>query len=108
MFKRGVPDGRYYGGIKILGNFEVRTVLVKFHIKKHRFKLGLAAFFDTGRVWTDWHKHPALDGDGVGLKFGTGGGLRAQWGETFLARIDFAYSPDALPVGIYFSVGHMF
>ena len=105
---RGVPDGRYHGGIKILGNFEVRTVLIRFKLKSHRFKLGLAAFFDTGRVWTGWKSYPQLDGTGMGMKFGTGGGLRAQWGETFMARIDIAWSPDANPIGGYFAVGHMF
>jgi hypothetical protein len=37
-----------------------------------------------------------------------GGGLRLQWGETFLLRGDVAWSPDARPVGIYVDVNHVF
>ena len=71
--------------------------------------LALAAFFDCGRVWTELGRaHPELDGTGVGLKYGIGGGLRLQEGKTFVVRADLAWSPDATPIGAYFAAGQIF
>ena len=103
---RGVPAQRYHGKCKVLGNVELRSKLWWFEIGEQRMNLGAVGFFDTGRVWTDFEPHPELDGDGVGLKYGTGGGIRFQWGETFLARIDAAWSPDG--VGFYVEAYHIF
>ena len=52
--------------------------------------------------------NPALDGTGLGLKYGLGGGLRLQEGQTFIVRGDVAWSPDARPVGAYFAAGEVF
>jgi len=106
---RGVPAQRYYGKVKLFGNFEARTELFPFHLGKKQFVLGTAAFFDAGRVWTELGtSHPDLDGSGLGLKYGVGGGLRLQQGQTFVVRIDVAWSPDARPVGAYFAAGQIF
>jgi len=106
---RGVPAGRYYGGVKLFGNIEARSDLFGFHLRGKAMKLGVAAFFDGGRTWTElFHAHPDLDGTGIGLKYGVGGGLRLQQGQTFVVRADVAYSPDASPVGAYFTAGQMF
>jgi len=71
--------------------------------------LGLAAFLDGGRSWTELGRaHPELDGTGLGLKYGVGGGLRLQEGRTFLLRLDLAWSPDARPLGAYFAAGQIF
>jgi hypothetical protein len=105
---RGVPVGRYHGRIKLLGNFELRARVWPFRLFGQRFDLGGLVFFDTGRIWADYRQLSHLDGDGAGLKLGLGGGLRLQWGETFLIRADVAWSPDADPVGIYFDIGHVF
>jgi len=105
---RGVPLQRYHGKIKLLGNLELRARLLPFSIRGQRFSLGAVAFVDSGRVWTDFVAMPRFDGEGVGLKLGLGGGLRLQWGETFLIRADVAWSPDADPVGFYVDVGHVF
>jgi hypothetical protein len=71
--------------------------------------LGVAAFVDSGRTWTELGRsNPALDGTGLGLKVGLGGGLRLQQGRTMLLRFDVAWSPDADPVGAYFSAGQIF
>jgi hypothetical protein len=60
-------------------------------------------------VWTELgQSHPDLDGSGLGLKYGTGGGLRLRQGKTFVLRADLAWSPDATPVGGYFTMGEMF
>lgn len=79
-------------------------------MRKSQYQLGLAGFFDGGRVWADWRSAPELDGTGWGLKYGTGGGLRLQKGSTFVLRADLAWSPDARGVGVggYFLAGHLF
>ena len=44
----------------------------------------------------------------MGLHYGAGGGLRLQSGSAFVLRADVAWSPDASPIGGYFSSGQMF
>ena len=105
---RGVPGQRYYGKIKIFGNFEVRSQIVGFTLWKKQMTLGAAVFYDAGRAWTDWASHPELDGTGWGIKYGVGGGLRLQQGKTFVVRADLAWSPDARPVGGYVGAGQTF
>jgi outer membrane protein assembly factor BamA len=105
---RGVPLHRYHGKVKLLANIELRSKLLPFTVYGQRFNLGAMVFCDTGRVWADLDPSEELDGTGVGLKVGLGGGLRLQWGETFLLRGDVAWSPDARPVGIYVDVNHVF
>lgn len=105
---RGVPGQRYYGKIKVFSNIEVRGQLVQFTVLKKQLTFGAALFYDLGRTWLDWGSHPELDGQGWGLKYGTGGGLRLQQGKTFVVRADLAWSPDARPLGGYVGAGHMF
>jgi outer membrane protein assembly factor BamA len=106
---RGVPAQRYYGKVKILQNLEVRSDVWDFRIRGKDYVLATAAFFDAGRVWTELgRRHPDLDGRGIGLKYGVGGGLRLQQGKTFVVRLDVAWSPDADPVGAYFAAGQIF
>ena len=68
--------------------------------------LGTIAFIDAGRVWAEVASRPGLDGEGLGLKYGVGGGLRLQWGETFIVRADTGWSPDGL--GIFININHIF
>jgi hypothetical protein len=105
---RGVPGQRYYGKIKAFGNLEAQSPVWSFRLKGKQFVLSTAAFFDGGRVWTDFGRHPELDGTGIGLKEGIGAGLRLQEGSTFTVRADVAWSPDAQPIGAYFNAGQMF
>jgi len=111
---RGVPVGRYLGPIKAIGNVELRAMLVKFTVLGQHFALGGDAFFDTGRVWSDYTFHSPLDGKGSGLKYGVGGGIYVLWGQAAMLRIEAGYSPDAvsenpsLPLGIYVNDGVMF
>jgi Omp85 superfamily domain len=112
---RGVPSGRYLGRIKALGNVELRSLPIGFHLFKQSFRLGGDVFFDTGRTWIDYtFKSPLDNTGGLGLKYGTGGGLYALWGQAALFRIEVAYSPDQVaenpgfPVGIYVEEGTMF
>jgi hypothetical protein len=105
---RGVPAQRYYGRIKALANVELRSELFSAHIFGDERRFGLVGFTDFGRVWADYHERPELDGTGLDLKYGVGGGLRMASGETFVLRLDVAWSPDANPVGGYLLAGHIF
>jgi outer membrane protein assembly factor BamA len=105
---RGVPAGRYYGKIKVLGSVEPRLDVAKFNFLSKAWGLAVAAFFDAGRVWADWTRQPQLDGTGVGLKWGTGVGVRLQQGLAFVVRADLAWSPDARPIAGYFAAGETF
>lgn len=104
---RGVPLQRYHGKIKVMGNLEVRTTLIR--VKRflgRSASLGLLGFVDVGRVWADWTPQPGLDGADLGLALGLGGGLRIRWGGAFMVRADVGVSPDG--VGVYFDVNHIF
>lgn len=103
---RGLPIARYAGNIKVFGNAELRFGSLKFGAKSQPFSLGVVAFVDAGFVRAEIDPHPELDGSGLGLKYGTGGGIRLGWGRAFLARMDAAWSPDG--VGAYFDAGHTF
>ena len=106
---RGVPAQRYYGKVKLFGNIEVRSEILHFSVHHKRMVVGAALFADGGRSWTQLGQiNPALDGTGLGLKYGLGGGLRLQEGQTFIVRGDVAWSPDARPVGAYFAAGEVF
>jgi len=106
---RGVPAQRYYGKVKLFGNIEARSEILHFSVHHKRMILGAALFADGGRSWTQLgQSNPALDGTGLGLKYGLGGGLRLQEGQTFIVRGDIAWSPDATPVGAYFAAGEIF
>jgi hypothetical protein len=105
---RGVPYQRYYGKVKLFANVELRAKLIPLQLRTQRFDIGLTLFADTGRTFADYEHSPELDGTGAGLKLGLGGGVRFQWGETFILRADVAWSPDADPVGVYVDVGHVF
>ncbi|HXI60135.1 MAG TPA: BamA/TamA family outer membrane protein [Polyangia bacterium] len=106
---RGVPALRYYGKVKLLENFELRSEIWSFSLWRKPMVLGVGAFADSGRLCAELgRRHPELDGTGWGLKYGLGGGLRLQQGETFVVRFDVAWSPDAHPVGAYFTAGEIF
>ncbi|HET6343382.1 MAG TPA: BamA/TamA family outer membrane protein, partial [Myxococcota bacterium] len=105
---RGVPAQRYYGKVKTYGNVELRIQFPSLNAFDQELILGVVGFADGGRVWADLRPDPNLDGRGPGLKYGVGGGLRVQLGETFLVRGDAAWSPDADPIAFYFNVGQVF
>ena len=113
---RGVPEGRYAGAAKVVGNIELRIPFPHFMFLKQRFRLGTTTFFDAGRVWASYRggADVAHDGTTLGLRYGIGGGVFLQWGEAAIFRVEAAYSPDAesenpgFPIGIYVSDGLMF
>jgi hypothetical protein len=105
---RGVPAYRYYGDAKVLGNLELRGDLWRFEVADKPYALGAVGFFDGGRVWMMSDDLPQVDSQGLGLKFGFGGGLRLQQGAAFVVRADLAWSPDARPVSAYLTARHIF
>jgi outer membrane protein assembly factor BamA len=105
---RGVPAQRYYGKVKVIGNIEARARIFDFRALSKPMSLGFEAFFDGGRVWADTQPHPELDGTGIGLKYGVGGGVRLTSGSAFVLRSELAWSPDATPIGAYVTAGEMF
>jgi Omp85 superfamily domain len=105
---RGVPSRRYNGKAKVFGNVELRSTFYKFRMFGDRFALGASTFFDTGRVWYDLDTNRELDGTGLGLKYGVGGGPQILWGKALVIRFDAAYSPDADPVGYYIEASRAF
>ena len=106
---RGVPAYSFYGRAKVFGNAEVRLRAWRFEALSRRFNIGFAGFFDAGRLWADVRtSHPELDGRGLGLHYGIGGGIRLQQGRAFLVRADVAWSPDAKPIGAYVTADQAF
>lgn len=118
---RGVPAQRYYGKVKVFSNLELRARLFEFTLFGQGNALGMVAFADSGRLWSDLPGNSELDGkqlsefdvdpgheDGLGLKYGVGGGLRLYGGKSFVVRADVAWSPDARPVGAYLGAGEAF
>ncbi len=105
---RGVPAQRYYGKVKLFGNVEMRSEVADFRLFKGDYVLGTAVFFDAGRLWSSFQPTEALDGSGLGLKYGVGFGLRIRKGKAFVVRADLAWSPDARPIAAYFTANHTF
>ena len=112
---RGVPEGRYHGKLRVLGNIELRTSFLPFTLWRQRFRLGAIGFVDAGRVWADPGRADVLDrtplpADGLdrsaAIKFGLGGGARVRWGDTFVVRFDVGVSPDG--IGYILVVNHHF
>lgn len=105
---RGIPGQRYYGKVKLFSNVELRSRLVDFTFFSKPYILSGALFADFGRLWSELGSHPELDGSGLGLKYGVGGGARIQQGKTFVVRVDVAWSPDSRPIGAYLTAGQLF
>jgi len=111
---RGVPEGRYLGKLKMLGNVELRAMLLDFRAFGQSLHLGGDIFFDTGRTWADYTFSAPEDGREIGLKWGAGAGVYFRWGQAGVFRLEAAYSPDAaaenpsFPIGLYVEDGVMF
>jgi Omp85 superfamily domain len=105
---RGIPARRYYGTLKVLSNIELRYRAISFQMFDKPHSLGLVAFADVGRLWADYLRLSELDGSGLGLRLGYGGGVRLGAGKSFVLRADVAGSPDADGVSAYLSAGHAF
>jgi hypothetical protein len=105
---RGVRLGRYAGRAKILANYELRaTPLRPFRIAGFKIQIGNDAFFDAGRVWSDYDT-PQYDGTSLGVKWGAGGGFFFQFDKSSVFRVEVAYSPDESSVSFYLASGLIF
>ncbi|MFO7178840.1 MAG: BamA/TamA family outer membrane protein [Pseudomonadota bacterium] len=105
---RGIPAQRYYGMLKLFGNFEVRSRLFDFVAFSKPYRFGIVLFTDVGRVFADYERNADLDGPGLGLKYGLGVGPRLASGRAFVVRFDVAWSPEARPLTAYLLAGHAF
>ena len=103
---RGLPQRRYAGKVRLLGNLELRARVATFRLLKIRWTVGGLGFVDAGRVWAGLRPRPDLDGRTLGLKVGAGFGLRVRMGTSFVLRGDFAWSADGS--GVYVDVNHIF
>jgi hypothetical protein len=106
---RGILLQRFSGKLKLAASGELRGELSRFSVGAARFRLGLVAFVDGGRVWADWHRVMLAGRDADGpwsrLTLGLGSGLRLRWGETLVVRVDVAHSPTERTNGLYVTVG---
>ena len=70
---------------------------------KHPIAFGGVLFGDAGAIWSrapiDLARATAV---------GTGGGLRIQWGETFVLRSDVEWSPTEDTAGFYLDLNQVF
>lgn len=103
---RGVPLQRYRAKIKLQSNIELRARLARFRLFGRPSRLSILGFVDLARFFADWTPQPGLDGTGLGVKVGFGGGLRLRFGRTLIVRADLGISADG--VGGYVDVGHIF
>jgi surface antigen Omp85-like protein len=105
---RGIPAQRYHGKLKVFSNLELRASVLSFKALSKDNELGFVAFFDSGRVWADY-RSSGLDGEGLGLKTGVGGGVRIQAGKSFVLRADVAGSPsEGGGISAYLAGGQIF
>ena len=103
---RGIPLQRYHGKIKLIGNLEARLGVARARVLGRPARLSVLGFVDAGRFFADWRPQPELDGRGLGLKVGLGGGLRLRFGSSVVVRADVAVSADGW--GGYLDVGQVF
>ncbi|MCB9640661.1 MAG: BamA/TamA family outer membrane protein [Myxococcales bacterium] len=110
---RAMPLGRIHGKIKVLGSIELRSSFWAFRLFGLRMWLGAAIFCDVGRAWLDVSPEASLFDRAVGVdpwwgwKVAGGGGLRLQWGEAIMVRLDLGYSNTG-DFGFYLGTGHAF
>ena len=104
---RGVLARRYHGKLKLLGNVETRFRFSPFQAWGQQFAFGTVGFFDAGRVWANGFTASDLDDDGR-VSTGVGGGGRFFWGESFIFRGDFAFSPSDNTNALYITIDQAF
>lgn len=107
---RGVLQHRYAGMAKAVAGLELRARLARFTLLEQRFAVGAAAFGEGGRVWADYRRVvlAGRDADADRWATGVGGGLRLHWGETFIVRVDAAWSPSDRTRGFYVDIGQIY
>ena len=100
---RGWPKDRFAGKGMALVNNEVRWRALTFSSLLGRpSAVVLSGFVDAGRVWAD---HLDLSQIGSGLHVGEGGGVRFQYGPSFIVGVDAARSRET-GLAIYIGLGY--
>lgn len=84
---RGYRGTRFAGRTSAFSNVELRAELVDFSSYLTFGRLGLSAFYDTGRVWTDGESSEKLH-------YGYGGGVWALLYGSLLINTTYAISPE--------------
>ncbi len=100
---RGLIRARYQGPVKLLANAELRWLPLTVQPGGQRFDLGLVAFADAGRVWSDLSFR-----DPGGFKAGAGAGARIIWNQLFVLRVDAGWGITEPTSGFYVDFGHVF
>ena len=99
---RGVFRARLLDRRRGFANLEARWRDGRFGLLGQRFRPGVVAFFDAGRVWSAGESVTLHD-----LVWGAGGGGRLTWGDAFIVTFDVAYGEEA-GVQFYIDVGQLF
>jgi hypothetical protein len=99
---RGVFRARFIGRSRFLSNTELRWRGRQFNGVGQRWRIGLVAFVDAGRVWDDVGPDA-----GAGLHWGKGAGVRWTMGDAFVVAIDIAHGDEA-GLQTYMGLGHLF
>ena len=109
---RGIVSGRYAGNVKLVQNTELRfTGIPRLKVFHWSVLVGIDAFFDAGRVFSQLSYDQGNDGHQLGLKYAAGGGFFFQWDQSNVFRVETAWSPDAdrgFPLSFYFANGLLF
>ncbi len=99
---RGIPFYRYSDNIKLINNLELRWTPLSFPFLGSQWKLGMVAFWDSGRVWHEVSQMSLTD-----FHHSLGLGLRIHWGEDFVVAADFGFWEGSLS-GVYIEVSEVF
>lgn len=99
---RGVFRARFIGATRLLSNAEIRWRGTQFAGLGQRWRIGLVAFVDAGRVWDE-----VGSDTGAGLHWGKGGGVRWTMGDAFVVAIDLAHGDEA-GLQTYMGLGQLF
>lgn len=110
---RALPLGRIHGKFKLLGSLELRSMFWSFRLFALPMRLGAHVYVDAGRAWLNETEDARLF-DGTpsterlwGIKIAGGGGLRLQWGEAIVVRLDVGYANTG-DIGFYLTTAQAF
>ena len=100
---RGIRLRRYIGGVKVIGQSELRIIAAG---KPGRFNFVIQSFVDAGWIGAAIRN---FDGDRRRVLLGFGGGIGAYWSKSFVLRFDVALSElERYDPFYYLSLSHPF
>jgi outer membrane protein assembly factor BamA len=95
---RGYKQNRFVGRTLALANLELRWTFYEFQLKKQRFALMLAPFFDVGRVF-----NTIDDFELKRFRNGQGAGFRIAWNQATIIVLDYGIIREGSATYINFS-----